>query len=101
MSGRGWWSGDRSPPDEAARSRGVRIGRGDDGAGQVIISLSDLEVEDFAAALQAFIDRRYRPRPVEKSSGGDRPAGELAREEPRIHLPRHRPPTSRRLNDLR
>ena len=54
---------DRPPPDQAGRARGVRIVRGGDGTGQVIVSLSDLEVEEFAAALQAFVDRRYRPRP--------------------------------------
>ena len=59
---------DRPPPDEAGRSRDVRIRRGDDGTGRVIVKLSDLEVEEFAAALQAFVDRRYRPRPGDQSS---------------------------------
>ena len=73
---------DRPPPDEAGRARGVRIVRGGDGTGQVIVSLSDLEVEEFAAALQAFVDRRYRPRPGDESSPEDRKAGEGAREDP-------------------
>ena len=67
---------DRPPPDQAGRARGVRIVRGGDGTGQVIVSLSDLEVEEFAAALQAFVDRRYRPRPGDESSPEDRKAGE-------------------------
>ncbi len=41
---------DRPPPDQAGRARGVRMVRGGDGTGQVIVSLSDLEVEEFAAA---------------------------------------------------
>ncbi len=65
---------DRPPPDEAGRSRDVKIRRGDDGTGQVIVKLSDLEVEEFAAALQAFVDRRYRPRPVDQSSPEDHPS---------------------------
>ncbi len=72
---------DRPPPDEAGRSRDVKIRRGDDGTGQVIVKLSDLEIEEFAAALQAFVDRRYRPRPVDESSPGDHPS-EAPLEEP-------------------
>lgn len=60
---------DRPPTDERDRARDVRIIRGDEGTGQVVITGSDLEIEEMAAALQAFIDIRYRP--VDESSGGD------------------------------
>ena len=73
---------DRPPPDEAGRSRSVKIRRGDDGTGQVIVTLSDIEIEEFAAALQAFVDRRYRPRPGDQSSAGDSAASETPWEEP-------------------
>jgi hypothetical protein len=49
----------------------VRIRRGEHGTGQIVVTLSDLEIEEVAAALQAFIDLRYRPRPVDESSRGD------------------------------
>ena len=56
----------------AQAKRGVRICRGENGWGRIVITLSDLEVEEFASALQAFIDLRYRPgRPVDESPGGD------------------------------
>ena len=64
---------DRPPPDEADRARDVKIVRGDDGTGQIVVTLGDLEVEEFAAALQAFVDLRYRPQAVDESSAGDSP----------------------------
>ncbi|HET9077636.1 MAG TPA: DUF222 domain-containing protein [Acidimicrobiales bacterium] len=62
---------DLPPAEDRSPIRDVRIRRGQDGTGQIVISLSDLEIEEFAAALQAFIDLRYRPAPVEESSEGD------------------------------
>jgi hypothetical protein len=60
---------DRPPGVEADRLRDVKIVRGDDGCGQVVITLGDLELEEFAATLQAFIDLRYRA--VDDSSQRD------------------------------
>jgi hypothetical protein len=68
---------DHPPPDEAQRARDVRILRGEDKA-QVVVNLGDLEVEEFAAAFQAFLDLRYRSHPVDESS----PADSLSREAP-------------------
>jgi hypothetical protein len=62
---------DRPPPDDAYRRRDVRILRGDDGTGQVVVTLGELELEEFAAAFQAFLDGQYQPRPVHESSAGD------------------------------
>lgn len=62
---------ERPPTDPGAKVRDVRILRGDDGAGQLIVSLSDLELEETAAAFQAFLDLRFRPQAVDESSGGD------------------------------
>ena len=62
---------DRPPSEDAEPVRDVKIKRGDDGTGQVVVTLSDLEVEEFAAALQAFIDLRYRPSSVDESSAGE------------------------------
>ncbi|MGH9094699.1 MAG: DUF222 domain-containing protein, partial [Acidimicrobiales bacterium] len=59
------------PPIQAAERRGVRVIRGYDGTGRVEITLSDLEIEEFAAALQAFIDRLDDRGPVDQSSAGD------------------------------
>ena len=69
---------ERPPPDEAGRARDVKILRGDDGTGQVVVKLGDLELEEFAAAFQAFLDLRYRPPAVDESSAGDTPAGDEA-----------------------
>ncbi|MGC8512266.1 MAG: DUF222 domain-containing protein [Acidimicrobiales bacterium] len=68
-------SQDRAPIDRSAVERGVSIRRGDNGVGQLVVTLTDLEVEEFAACLQAFIDLRYRPSasaaPVDESPRGD------------------------------
>ena len=48
----------------------MRIGLGDEGPGQVVITLPEVELEEFASALQAFVDRRWRP--VEESPAEDR-----------------------------
>ncbi|MBO0727823.1 MAG: DUF222 domain-containing protein, partial [Acidimicrobiaceae bacterium] len=66
---------ERPPYHDAGGVRDVRIRRGGEGTGQVVITLSDLEIEEFAATLQAFIDLRYRPqpaadKPVDESSAG-------------------------------
>jgi hypothetical protein len=67
---------DRPPAEDPAPARDVRIRRGTQGTGQVVITLSDLEIEEFAAALRAFIDLRYRPEtPVDESSAGDSDRG--------------------------
>ena len=80
---------ERPPADEAPRHRDVRIVRGDEGSGQVTITLADTEAEEFAAALQAFVDLRYRPvdespaeelqeeAPLEQASPGEERAGAL------------------------
>jgi hypothetical protein len=81
---------DRPPSEDPKCVRDVRIKRGDDGTGRIVVTLSDLEVEEFAAALQAFIDLRYRPKPVDESSRADdtppshgfRPVDESAPEDP-------------------
>jgi hypothetical protein len=64
---------ERPTTEDSDRTRDVKILRGDDGTGQVVVSLGDLEVEEFAAAFQAFSDLRYRPQPVDESSAGDSP----------------------------
>ncbi len=50
--------------------------------GQLVITLADVEVEEFAAAFQAFLDLRFRPPAGEESSGGDWVAEEAPLEEP-------------------
>ena len=62
---------DRPPPEDPQPRRDVRIRRGSDGTGEIRITVGDLEVEEFAAALQAFIDQRYRPAAADESSAGD------------------------------
>jgi hypothetical protein len=37
----------------------------------LIVTLGDLEIEEFAAAVQAFVDSRYRLHPVDESSVED------------------------------
>ena len=70
------------PPTEDLKTRrDVRIRRGENGMGQIVITLSDVEIEEFAAALQAFIDLRYRPEPVDESSAEDGPANQRAVDE--------------------
>ena len=73
---------ERPPPDGAERARDVKILRSDDGTGQVVVTLGDLELEEFAASFQAFLDLRYRPQVVDESSAGDRPDQEAPIEEP-------------------
>ena len=62
---------DRPSSDEPRFVRDVKIHRGDDGMGRLTVTLGDVELEEFAAALQAFIDLRYRPQPVAESSPAD------------------------------
>lgn len=57
------------PPCEVDDRREVRIRRNGDGTGQVTVTLDDLEIEEFAATFQAFVDLRYRA--VDESSAGD------------------------------
>jgi hypothetical protein len=72
------------PPtdDDAHRQRDVRILRGDDGTGQVIVTLTELELEEFAATYQAFIDLQYRPQPVDESAAADSEEAGAAAEAP-------------------
>jgi hypothetical protein len=65
---------DRPPGDERRPERDVRIVRGEDGTGQVVATLDDLELEEFAAAFQAFVDLRYRTAACGRVSTGDSPA---------------------------
>jgi hypothetical protein len=67
---------ERPPTEEADRTRDLKICRGGDGTGQIVVTLGDLELEEFAAAFQAFLDLRYRPAPVDESSAGDGPGQE-------------------------
>lgn len=60
---------ERPPDEERLASRDVRIVRGDDGTGRVVVTLAETELEEFAATLQAFLDLRYRP--VHESSAED------------------------------
>jgi hypothetical protein len=73
---------ERPPADEVDRARDVRILRGDHGTGQLVMTLGEVEVEEFAAALQAFLDRRYRPQPGEESSAEDPDSGEASMDQP-------------------
>jgi Domain of unknown function (DUF222) len=73
---------ERPPGDEADQARGVKILRRDDGIGQVVVTLGDLELEEFAAAFQAFLDQCYRPQGVDESSAGDGHQGEPPIDEP-------------------
>lgn len=61
---------ERPPAKEPQWRRDVRIRQGDQGTSQVVVTLSDAETEEFVPALRAFIDLRYRPRPVDESSAG-------------------------------
>jgi hypothetical protein len=73
---------ERPPPEEAGPARDVKILRGDEGTGQIVVTLGQLEVEEFAATLEAFLDLQYRPRrAVQESSAADRPSEEAPREE--------------------
>ncbi|MDQ6838494.1 MAG: HNH endonuclease [Actinomycetota bacterium] len=60
-------------PGDATERRGLRIIRGYDGTGRVEITLTTLEIEEFAAALQAFLDDHHRPveSPAEDSAAAD------------------------------
>jgi hypothetical protein len=62
---------DRPPPEEVGPARAVTIRPGHGGRGQITVIVDDLEVEEFAAALQAFMDLRYRPRPGDQPSRAD------------------------------
>jgi Domain of unknown function (DUF222) len=62
---------DRPPPDEADRSRDVRIVADGHGGGQIVVTVNEVELEEFRATLQAFMDLRYRPQPGEESSPED------------------------------
>jgi hypothetical protein len=62
---------ERPPADDVERMRAVRIRRGDDGKGQLVVTLSDLELEEFAATFQAFLDLRFRDQAVDESPAGD------------------------------
>lgn len=62
---------ERPPAEEIDRMRQIQIRRGCDGTGTVAVTLTDLELEEFAATFQAFLDLRFRDQPVDESSGGD------------------------------
>jgi hypothetical protein len=62
---------ERPPAENPEPARDLKIRRGENGTGEITITLRDLEIEEFAAALQAFMDLRYRPGPVDQSSAGD------------------------------
>jgi hypothetical protein len=62
---------ERPPADQSDRVRDVKILRADDGTGQVVVTLGDLELQEFAATFQAFLDLQYRPQAVDESSAAD------------------------------
>ena len=64
-------------PSDADERRGLRIVRGYDGTGRIEVTLDALEIEEFAAALQAFLDlgEQSGDKPVEESSAGDSSTG--------------------------
>jgi hypothetical protein len=72
---------DRPPPDDSDRCRDVKIIRGDGGRGQVVVTLDAVEVEEFGAALQAFVDLGYRSQPGDESSPEDAGGGEAPLEQ--------------------
>ena len=84
---------ERPPADRSLHTRGVRIRRSCDGkgVGQVTITLSDLEIEEFAVALQAFIDLRYRPAGPAPAGAGPASAGPASElpvdESPQVDTP--------------
>jgi hypothetical protein len=72
---------ERPPHDDELARRDVRIVRGHAGTGQAVVALGDLEVEEFAAALQAFIDLHYRATvsgPVGDNTGDESSRGDWA-----------------------
>jgi hypothetical protein len=69
---------ERPPAGEGRRARDVKILRGEDGTGQLVVTLADVEVEEFAAAFQAFLDQRDRRRAGGESSAEDPLAAEEA-----------------------
>ncbi len=73
---------EQQPADDVDRARDVRMLRGDAGTGQVVVTLGDLELEEFAATFQAFLDLRYRPQGVDESSPGDSPSQKPPIDEP-------------------
>jgi hypothetical protein len=74
----GLYAGQERPPDREARaSRDVKIRRGEEGTGQVVVTLGDLELEEFAATLQDFIDLRYRQTRPANPSGARHPCGRV------------------------
>lgn len=68
-------------PDDAWARRGLRVVRGIDGTGRIEITVGDVEIEEFAVVIQAFVDLLDRA-PGESSAGdsvaGDSGAGPLA-----------------------
>jgi len=62
---------ERPPDDDAYRERDVRILRSDEGTGQLVVTLSDTELEEAAATIQAFLDLQYRPQAVDESAAAD------------------------------
>jgi hypothetical protein len=96
---------ERPPPEPAEQPRDVKILRGDDGRGQIIVTLGDIEIEEFAAAFGAFLDQRYRPQPVDQSSGEDSldpdPGDESSREDFDREAPLEEPNRAERLANRR
>jgi hypothetical protein len=58
-------------PDDPVDRRGVRLLPGVDGTGSVQVGLTDVELEEFRAALDAFLD--LRPRPDDSGSASPVP----------------------------
>lgn len=74
---------ERPPAPDRELVRDVKIRRSDgEGIGQILVTLSDLEIEEFAAALQAFIDLRYRLPGMGEKSPAEDSGSEAGREAP-------------------
>jgi hypothetical protein len=67
----------RAPSAEDRRN--VRMVRGFDGTGRIEITVSDVELEEFASVLRAFVDVGDRPRTSSTSQGEDEAMGESPR----------------------
>ncbi len=66
------------PPPDPDRRRGLRICRHGDGTTTVTVTLTDVEAEEIAATLQAFLDRHTTPTPAPETAA-ESPAGDNPR----------------------
>ena len=64
------------PPPDPDRRRGLHVSRHGDGTTTITVTLTDVETEELAATLQAFLDRRATPTPAPDDVAGQSPAGD-------------------------